>query len=547
MRRIFTVLFVNFSLLFLSVSPAIAKSKNPLDRFIIGGFTGGMLIVLIYGVRAIYRLFKKKESSRAIGESNETRYSPDAAYYKEREFENPAGETFTTSEGKSYDESQPPPHEPPPGSEKEQYTTTDDKGQGDFQSPPGQPPDQSRPHATESIYAGFWNRFAALFIDSLIIAAGSAMFSLPFLIAKGLRKTTSYPSLVDFDFILSLLTMLIGWLYCTLLESSTKRATIGKMAVGIIVTDINGNRVSFGRANGRWWGKTISFLILGIGCIMAGFTRKKQALHDIMADTLVLARPEGIRTWLTATIIGGMGVIFLITISYIILNRQPTRTIDDTQTASVPSSSISKEQPTSTQPPSETDIQKAVDELNRRYGLGQAELEPKLPQPQPQFQSPPQAPYQKEAFIPASEYNNRGVECLEKGEYNEAIKNFTTAISKDKRFYSAYINRGRVYYETKQYQAAINDFKDASTLAPDDIAPYNWCGVVYYKMEIYYEATRYFTEAISKAPQNPTMYLNRGYTYVKMGITYRSYAISDFKKACELGDRNACNMLKDIQ
>ena len=461
-----------------------------------------------------------------------------------------AGETFTTSEGKSYDESQPT-HEPPPQSEKKQHTTTDDKDQGDFQPPPEQPSGRAHPHAMESVYAGFWHRVTATFIDNLVITAGSAMFSLPFLIAKGLRRTTSSPFWGVFDSFWvvfdSILFMLIGWLYCTLLESSTKRATIGKMAVGIIVTDINGNRISFGRANGRWWGKTISFLILGIGCIMAGFTRKKQALHDIMADTLVLARPEGIRTWLTAIIIGGMGVIFLVTISYIILNRQPTRTIDDTQTASVPSSSISKEQPTSTQPPSETDIQKAVDELNRRYGLGQAELEPKLPQPQPQFQSPPQAPYQKEAFIPASEYNNRGVECLEKGEYNEAIKNFTTAISKDKRFYSAYINRGRVYYETKQYQAAINDFKDASTLAPDDIAPYNWCGVVYYKMEIYYEATRYFTEAISKAPQNPTMYLNRGYTYVKMGITYRSYAISDFKKACELGDRNACNMLKDIQ
>ncbi len=546
MRRIFTVLFVNFCIIFLSLSPAFAKSKDPLDRFIIGAFAGGMLIVLIYGMRAIYRLFKKKESSKAIGESNETRYSPEAAYYKEREFENPAGETFTTSEGKSYDESQPPPHEPAPGSEKEQYTTTDDKGQGDFQPPPEQPSDRAHPHATESNYAGFWNRFAALFIDSLIIAAGSAMFSLPFLIAKGLRKTTSYLSLVDFDFILSLLTMLIGWLYCTLLESSTKRATIGKMAVGIIVTDINGNRISFGRANGRWWGKTISFLILGIGYIMAGFTRKKQALHDIMADTLVLARPEGIRTWLTATIIGGMGVIFLITISYIILNRQPTRTIDDTQTASVPfSSPLPKEQPSISIPttittpeisPEEQSAveQSAVDEINRIYVYG-------LPRSS--------SPTEKEIdalVVSASEYNNRGSEHLKNGKYGEAIENFTTAISKDKRFYSAYINRGRVYYETKQYQAAINDFKDASTLAPDDIAPYNWCGVAYYKMEFYYEATRYFTEAISKEPKIPTLYVNRGNAYLKMGNTYRSYAISDFKKACELGDSNACKILKDI-
>lgn len=180
-----------------------------------------------------------------------------------------AGETFTTSEGEIYDESQPPPHEPPPRSEKEQHTTTDDKGQGDFQPPPEQPSGRPQPHAVESIYAGFWNRFTAAFIDSLIIAAGSTMLSLPFLIAKGLSRTTSSSFWVVFD---SIFFMLIGWLYCTLLESSTKRATIGKMAVGIIVTDINGNRISFGRANGRWWGKSISFLILGIGYIMAGFT-----------------------------------------------------------------------------------------------------------------------------------------------------------------------------------------------------------------------------------------------------------------------------------
>ena len=62
------------------------------------------------------------------------------------------------------------------------------------------------------------------------------------------------------------------------------------MALGIIVTDLNGNPISFGKANGRYWGKIISTLILLIGYIMAAFTEKKQALHDMMAGTLVIKK-----------------------------------------------------------------------------------------------------------------------------------------------------------------------------------------------------------------------------------------------------------------
>ena len=59
------------------------------------------------------------------------------------------------------------------------------------------------------------------------------------------------------------------------------------MALGLKVTDMEGNRISFGRATGRYFGKIISGMILYIGYIIAGFTEKKQALHDIMANCLV--------------------------------------------------------------------------------------------------------------------------------------------------------------------------------------------------------------------------------------------------------------------
>jgi uncharacterized RDD family membrane protein YckC len=72
------------------------------------------------------------------------------------------------------------------------------------------------------------------------------------------------------------------------MESSTSQATIGKMLMGIKVTDMNGHRISFARASGRFFGKALSKLIVYIGFIMAAFTEKKQGLHDILAKTLVI-------------------------------------------------------------------------------------------------------------------------------------------------------------------------------------------------------------------------------------------------------------------
>lgn len=72
------------------------------------------------------------------------------------------------------------------------------------------------------------------------------------------------------------------------MESSAKQATLGKMALGIVVTDLEGARIGFGRATGRYFAKILSGLILGIGFLMAAFTERKQGLHDIIAGTLVV-------------------------------------------------------------------------------------------------------------------------------------------------------------------------------------------------------------------------------------------------------------------
>jgi len=76
-----------------------------------------------------------------------------------------------------------------------------------------------------------------------------------------------------------------------LLESFPQRVTFGKNIMRIAVTNLKGDRISFGRANGRFWGKTISVITIFIGFIMAGKTKKKQALHDKMARCLVVKKP----------------------------------------------------------------------------------------------------------------------------------------------------------------------------------------------------------------------------------------------------------------
>ena len=81
-----------------------------------------------------------------------------------------------------------------------------------------------------------------------------------------------------------------GWLYSAVMESSSQRATFGKMAFGLTVTDLNGSQLSFGAATGRYFGKFVSSFFCLAGYIMAAFTEKRQGLHDMMAGCVVLER-----------------------------------------------------------------------------------------------------------------------------------------------------------------------------------------------------------------------------------------------------------------
>ena len=144
-------------------------------------------------------------------------------------------------------------------------------------------------------YAGFWKRLAAALIDGVLltIAYFVAAFTLGFVYAAvtgGGDDEMSDAAASILAYVAWVATAILGWLYYALMEGSAKQATLGKMALGIVVTDVQGRRVSFTRATGRYFGKIISGIILYIGFIMIAFTEKKQGLHDIMADCLVVVK-----------------------------------------------------------------------------------------------------------------------------------------------------------------------------------------------------------------------------------------------------------------
>jgi uncharacterized RDD family membrane protein YckC len=133
-------------------------------------------------------------------------------------------------------------------------------------------------------YASFGERLAARIIDTIIIVI---------------------PSLF--------IPIVPSWLYFAFMESSDGQATIGKKALGLIVTDLEGRRIDFGRASGRYFGNFVSVLTFFVGYLVMLFNPKGQCLHDMMAGTVVIrqrsrqvsrpatmqskSRPGAARTW----------------------------------------------------------------------------------------------------------------------------------------------------------------------------------------------------------------------------------------------------------
>jgi uncharacterized RDD family membrane protein YckC len=146
--------------------------------------------------------------------------------------------------------------------------------------------------------AGFWIRFVAYMIDGLIITAVSVLLigiCVGVVILTDESLDLENPGGIVIAAILLVIAALIviNWLYEALMTSSPRGATLGKMALGLRIVRFDGAQLSFGRATARHFAKAIvtPAVPLFIGYIMAAFTNRKRALHDILVDTLVIKSP----------------------------------------------------------------------------------------------------------------------------------------------------------------------------------------------------------------------------------------------------------------
>ncbi|MGE8231874.1 MAG: RDD family protein [Stenotrophomonas sp.] len=176
--------------------------------------------------------------------------------------------------------------------------STDTDAHSPYAAPASRPQDVD-PAAVQGglvVQAGFWKRVAAYFIDYVIMTMFTYIVLIPLSILGAIVGGVAGSSDSAAGSIGMIVTMGVGYLlifagnlmYPAWMHSSKYQATLGKMAVGIKVVRSNGERLTLGRAVGRFFAYLLSSITLCIGFVMAAFTERKQALHDIICDTLVV-------------------------------------------------------------------------------------------------------------------------------------------------------------------------------------------------------------------------------------------------------------------
>jgi len=137
-------------------------------------------------------------------------------------------------------------------------------------------------------YAGLWSRVVAFAIDlgvtCLVVFALAVI--LPILLGPRLGVPPGSVIVASGAFV----WLVVTWLYWATMESSSKQSTLGKALLGMVVTDVEGNRMSFGKATVRHFGKMASALFVLAGFVMIGFTARKQGLHDMITGSLVVMK-----------------------------------------------------------------------------------------------------------------------------------------------------------------------------------------------------------------------------------------------------------------
>jgi tetratricopeptide (TPR) repeat protein/uncharacterized membrane protein YeaQ/YmgE (transglycosylase-associated protein family) len=438
-------------------------------------------------------------------------------------------------------------------------------------------------------YAGFWKRVAATLVDTIIIAVGFFAVAFLFGIMFGIETFDSHV----FKRWFLMLCFITGWLYSALMESSPHQGTLGKMFLGIKVTDLNENRIGFGKATGRYFSKYISSFILGIGCIMVAFTQKKQGLHDIMAGCLVVnsnletvtsdevfieknireadarafeeARRGAIHPISEATQQNKEFIALLkSTVKENKLDIIPDRELIEIckRAKSIDTSSNNLD----------VEFSKAINTLLeeiKKRGLSQDITKPQ------KISNYEDYSYTKNktgetfewnwryafylvGFIllvviafkviksfseSADKYSNIGNDYFEMGQYQKAVENYNEAIHLEPDKDYIYRNRGLAYYNLGNYNQAIQDNNKAIELNPKFVDAYIDRGRAYGNLGNYNQAIQDHDKAIELNPKYAVAYNNRGFDYLMQGNN--NLGCSDLQKACELGNCKTLEWAKE--
>jgi uncharacterized RDD family membrane protein YckC len=155
------------------------------------------------------------------------------------------------------------------------------------------PPRPPLPLAPSQVYAGFWRRFAAFLIDAVLLLISLLVVDFVGAIFVGFGLLSSGQDITSDNtlgaqLVIILVWAALAWLYYAGLESGPWQGTVGKRLLRLVVTDMYGRRIGFGRATGRYFAKILSGVVLLVGFLMVAFTERRQGLHDLMAGTLVV-------------------------------------------------------------------------------------------------------------------------------------------------------------------------------------------------------------------------------------------------------------------
>jgi uncharacterized RDD family membrane protein YckC len=159
-------------------------------------------------------------------------------------------------------------------------------------------PAEPRATGAAPVYGGFWRRVWSYLIDRFILGIVftpvASMVFVPMLATESIDWTDTdlqpeaLTAFMGATLTVVVLVLLGSWFYYAFMQSSSRQATLGQLALGLRVTDLEGRRISFARASGRHFATLLTGLTLGIGYVMVLFTTRKQTLHDLVAGTVVV-------------------------------------------------------------------------------------------------------------------------------------------------------------------------------------------------------------------------------------------------------------------